>query len=223
MHYGIQLFGSSFEQLLPLVKQGSGEMRKQFENTYKSEENLARAAARSADMWSRTGSLIEAIMIDIVGMFAEAGEDIVDEVNNQFAGAWAAFKGIFVDKKVILGDLAADVYKQQSSGKTKEERQKYYDYWMREYSLSEDEKKIFMDRIKELEGGKNGKKLTPVGLTEAQGASSIQQMGGGDIMSAIAFNPLQQIAENTGRTAQNTDPSRAPQPQAPRPVPIEAR
>jgi hypothetical protein len=223
MHYGIQLFGSSFEQLLPLVKQGSGEMRKQFENTYKSEENLARAAARSADMWSRTGSLIEAIMIDIVGMFAEAGEDIVDEVNNQFAGAWAAFKGIFVDKKVILGDLAADVYKQQSSGKTKEERQKYYDYWMREYSLSEDEKKIFMDRIKELEGGKNGKKLTPQGLSEAQGASAIQQMGGGDIMSAIAFNPLQQIAENTGRTAQNTDPSRAPQPQAPRPVPIEAR
>ncbi len=224
MHYGVQLFGSSFEQLLPLVKQGSGEIKKQFENTYRAEEDYARAAGRAADAWNRTMSLMEAIMIDIVGVFAQAGEDILDEINNSVAGAWYGVKQIFVSRESVLKDAATEVYKQQSAGKTKEERQKYYDYWMKNYEITDEkDRKIFMDKIKELEGGDKGKKLTPVGLTEAQGASTIQQMGGGDIMSAIAFNPLQQIAENTERTAQNTDPNRAPQPQAPRSVPIEAR
>lgn len=224
MHYGVQLFGSSFEQLLPLVKQGSGEIKKQFENTYRAEEDYARAAGRAADAWNRTMSLIEAVMIDIVGLVSQTFEDILDEINNTVAGAWYSVKRIFVDDKSVIQDAATEVYKQQSAGKTKEERQKYYEYWMKSYGIdNEEERKIFMDKIKELEGEGKGKKLTPVGLTEAQGASTLQQMGGGDIMSAIAFNPLQQIAENTERTAQNTDPNRAPQPQAPRPVPIEAR
>jgi hypothetical protein len=99
MHYGVQLFGSSFEQLLPLIKQGSGEVRKQFENQYHAEEKWARAAARNADMWDRTKNLIDAIMIDIVGQFQAAGEDIADEIANMFAGAYYAGKRIFVDDK----------------------------------------------------------------------------------------------------------------------------
>jgi hypothetical protein len=88
--------------------------------------------------------------------------------------------------------------------------------------MNDDEKKIFMDRIKELEGGKDGKKLTPLGLSEAQGASSLQQMGGGDIISAIAFTPLERIATATEETARNTTP-RPEGTITPSPVPVEAR
>jgi hypothetical protein len=222
MHYGIQLFGSSFEQLLPLIKQGSGEMKKQFENQYHAEEKWANAAARHADMWDRTKNIIDSVMIDIVGMFQQFGEDMVDEINNNFAGAWLAFKNIFVDDKTIVREAADEIYKQQSSGKTPAERQKYYDHWMKEYGMDEEKKKIFMDRIKELEGGTGGKKLTPLGLSEAQGASSIQQMGGGDIVSAIAFSPLERIATATEETARNTIPRPDTIPIV-RPVPVEAR
>jgi hypothetical protein len=167
---------------------------------------------------------MEAIMIDIVGMFAQAGEDILDEINNSVAGMWFGVKQIFVDRNSVIQDAATEVYKQQSSGKTEEERKKYYEYWMKSYEIvDEADRKVFMDKIKELEGGKDGKKLTPLGLSEAQAASSIQQMGGGDIMSAIAFNPLERIAEATEQTAQNTDPNKAPPPPVPRSVPIEAR
>ena len=222
MHYGVQLFGSSFEQMLPLIKQGSGEVRKQFENQYHAEEKWARAAARNADMWDRTKNLIDSAMIDMVGMFQTFGEDVADEINNMLAGAWFATKRIFVDDKSVIRDAAEEVYKQQSSGKTKEERQKYYDYWAKQYGMNDDEKKIFMDRIKELEGGKDGKKLTPLGLSEAQGASSLQQMGGGDIVSAIAFTPLERIATATEETARNTTP-RPEGATTPSSVPLEAR
>ena len=75
--------------------------------------------------------------------------------------------------------------------------------------MDADEKKIFLDRIKELQGGADGKKLSPLGLSEAQGASSLQQMGGGDIVSAIAFTPLERIATATEQTAENTTPQLA--------------
>jgi hypothetical protein len=206
MHYGLQLFGQSFEELLPLVKQGSGEIRKQYEHTYRSEEKYAQAAARAADAWNGAMNLIEAAMIDIVGMASQFGEDLVDELNNSLAGLWYAIKVAFVDKNSVIRDSAEEVYRQQSSGKTKEERQRYYDYWMNSYNFDEDEKKVFMQRIKELEGEGKGKKLTPLGLTESQGASSIQQMGGGDIASSIAFSPLERIADATEETARNTAP-----------------
>ena len=209
MHYGVQLFGSSFEQLLPIIKQGSGEIKKQMEAAYSAEPENVRAAARFANFTDRITQLWDATMIDIVGITQNFGEDITDELNNTFAGIWYAAKRIFVPDKDVIQDAATEIYKQMSPGKSKEERQKYYDYWMKSYGIeSDDEKKIFMDKIAELEGGKGGKKLSPLGLTEAQGASQMQQMGGGDIVSAIAFTPLERIAAATEETAKNTAPEK---------------
>jgi hypothetical protein len=207
MYYGVQMFGSSFEQLLPIVKQGSGEIRKQLEGVVTSEEKYARAAARANDALERAKSSWENFQTDLVGMFAGTFEDIIDEINNSVAGWWYSIKNIFQSDKDTIEDTATEVYKQLSPGHTKEEKEKYYDYWMKNYGItSEEEKKIFKDKIKELEGGANGKKLSPFGLSEAQGASSLQQMGGGDIVSAIAFTPLERIANATEETAANTKP-----------------
>jgi hypothetical protein len=74
--------------------------------------------------------------------------------------------------------------------------------------MSEKDGKAFMDELKKQIKGESGVKLTPLGLSTAQGASSLQQMAGGDIVSAMAFTPLERIASATEQTAANTDPSK---------------
>ena len=210
MHYGVQMFGSSFEQMLPLVKQGSGELKKQLNGVATAEEENARAAARFADVMSRTWAILEAIFIDIVGGLQNLGEGLLDFIDNLANGVWYNMKGWFGNREQMLKDAAEASYNQRSTGHTKEENKQYYDDLAWRYSMNEDEKAIFLDRIAELEGGGKGKKLSPLGLSEAQGASSLQQMGGGDIVSAIAFTPLERIATATEQTAANTDPKNVP-------------
>jgi hypothetical protein len=43
----------------------------------------------------------------------------------------------------------------------------------------------------------------------------MQQMGGGDIFGALAFTPLERIAEATEATAEHTRPGTTPEPRAP--------
>jgi hypothetical protein len=205
MHYGVQLFGSSFEQMLPLVKQGSGELKKQLDNVATAEDGNARAAARFADVMTRTGAILESIFIDIVGILQNFGESTLDFFDNLGNKLYYNFKGIFGGREQMLKDAAEASYKQRSAGHTKEENKKYFEELADAYSMNDEEKKVFLDKIKELEGGK-GVKLSPLGLSEAQGASSLQQMAGGDIVSAIAFTPLERIADATEQTAKNTDP-----------------
>jgi hypothetical protein len=211
MHYGVQLFGSSFEQMLPLVKQGSGELKKQLDNVATSEEANAQAASRFADVMTRTGAILESVFIDIVGILQQFGEGTLDFFDNFANSIYYNFMGIFGNREKNIQDAAEASYRQRSAGHTEEENQKYYSDLADRYAMNEDEREIFLDKIKELEGGANGKKLSPLGLSEAQGASSLQQMGGGDIVSAIAFSPLERIATATEQTAANTDPKNAPQ------------
>lgn len=205
MHYGVQLFGSSFEQMLPLVKQGSGELKKQLDNVATAEDGNARAAARFADVMTRTGAILESVFIDIVGIFQNFGESTLDFFDNFGNKLYYNFRGIFGGREQMLKEAAEASYKQRSAGHTKEENKKYFEELAASYAMNDEEKKVFLDKIKELEGGK-GVKLSPLGLSEAQGASSLQQMAGGDIVSAIAFTPLERIADATEQTAKNTDP-----------------
>ena len=73
--------------------------------------------------------------------------------------------------------------------------------------MSESDAKDFMDKFAKILG-EGGKKIQPSGLQSAQGASQLQQMGGGDIVSAIAFTPLERIATATEETAKNTAPKK---------------
>jgi len=207
MHYGVQLFGSSFEQLLPIIKQGSGEIKKQLGKVVTAEEENARAASRFADTMTQTWAILESIFIDLVGGLQNLGEGLLDFIDNLANGVWYNMKGWFGDRNQMLKDAAEATYKQRSTGHTKEEDKQYYEDLAWRYSANEEEKKIFLDKIKELQGGGKGIKLSPLGLSEAQGASSLQQMGGGDIVSAIVFTPLERIAAATEQTARNTDPN----------------
>ena len=220
MHYGVQLFGSSFEQLLPIVKQGTLNIKKQMDDLNVSNDRLARSAANAADVANRTGQKIENALINIAGMFAQAGEDILDETDLFMNKVYGVLRrSVGTSNETIAKDYADAVVKQMSGGKTKEEQKRYFEYYGS--SLDAESKKFYDARIKELTEGQ-GKKLTPLGLSEAQGASTIQQMGGGDVVSAIAFSPLERIAAATEETARNTVPRPELIPTI-SPVPLEAR
>jgi hypothetical protein len=200
MHYGVQLFGSSFEQLLPLIKQGSVEMKKSSEAMVGTNKDSVRVLANLADSWDNFCQTIENSFINIFGFIGNAFAELTDILNNDIL---ALYHSIFSSSPETQGtDYANDVFKQMSKGLTKEQQKAYFDEFG---SLMGDEARKFYDkRIKELTESQ-GKKLTPQGLTEAQGASTIQQMGGGDIVSAIAFTPLERIAAATEQTAKNTE------------------
>lgn len=202
MHYGVQLFGSSFEQLLPIIKQGTINIKKQMDDLGVSNDSLARSAANASDVINRASQKIENGLINIVGLFAQAGEDILDETDLLMNKVYGLLRrGVGTSNETITKDYADAVVKQMSSGKSKEEQKRYFEYYGAQ--LDEESKKVYDARIKELMSA-NGRKLTPLGLSEAQGASTMQQMGGGDIVSAIAFTPLERIATATEETARNT-------------------
>jgi hypothetical protein len=92
-----------------------------------------------------------------------------------------------------------------SAGKSVEEQRKYFEYYGS--GLGGESKKAYDEEVKRMLEG-DGKKLNPFGLAPAGGVSSIQQMGGGDILGAVAFSPLERIANATEQTAQNTAPKK---------------
>jgi len=200
MHYGVQLFGSSFEQLLPLIKQGTVDLKKGSESLVGLNKDSARGASRFADSWDEAMQTIENSFINVFGIIANAFSDTLDIINNDVL---ALYHSVFSSSPETQGkDFADDVFKQMSKGLTKEQQKAYFD----EFGslMGEEARKFYDQRIKELTKVE-GKKLTPQGLSEAQGASTIQQMGGGDFISAIAFTPLERIAMATEQTAKNTE------------------
>ena len=210
MHYGVQLFGSSFEQLLPLIKQGTVDMKKGSQSLVGLNKDSARGASRFADSWDEAMQTIENSFINVFGIIANVVGDTMDIINNDIL---ALYHSIFSSSPETQGkDYADDVFKQMSKGLTKEQQKAYFD----EFGslMGEEARKFYDQRIKELTKS-DGKKLTPFGLTEAQGASSMQQMGGGDVASAIAFTPLERIATATEETARNTNPNNKPVVQTP--------
>jgi len=202
MHYGVQLFGSSFEQLLPLIKQGTVDLKKEANALVGVNENAGRVASNTADAWDVAWQTIENASINIIGSILSLGEGGADFINNFSSRIWNRLTS---GSKEESGRLYAEgVFKQMSKGLTKQQQQSYFDLWGSAMKEGSEDRIAYEKRIKELIESK-GKKLTPQGLTEAQGASTIQQMGGGDFITAIAFTPLERIAAATELTAKNTE------------------
>lgn len=203
MYYGVQLFGSSFEQLLPLIKQGTADLKKGSGVLVEVNADAARGAARFADIWDSTWQTIENTFINVFGSIVNFMTDALDGLNN---GVLKFYHKVFSSTPEAAGkDYANDVFKQMNKGLSKEQQKEYFR--KAAIGLNPEEKLFFDKQIKQLMES-DGKKLTPLGLSEAQGASTIQQMGGGDFISAIAFTPLERIATATEQTAKNTEPEK---------------
>ena len=193
-YYGNKMFGSSFEQLLPIIKRGSAAIDEYGIRTWRNTETATYALARMGDEWDNFWHNFKVVMLEAIGAIAFAIQSITDMAD------MIKLRAIASVSPSLAGALAE---KTLSPSISKEARQMQLEVITA--GLSDKNKKFFMDAYDEAAGGK-GKKLSPFGLSEAGGASQMQQMGGGDIFGAVAFTPLERIATATEKTAENTKP-----------------
>ena len=198
-YYGNKMFGSSFEQLLPIIKRGSDAIDQYAVRTWRNTETATYALARVGDEWDNFWHNFKVVMLEAIGAIAFYIQSITDMKQMIFLRALAAVS------PSMAGALAE---KTLSPSLSKEGRKMQLD--LITSTLSDKDKKFFMDAYDDAAGGK-GKKLSPFGLSEAGAASQLQSMGGGDVFGAVAFTPLERIAKSTEETAQNTKPTQNPQ------------
>lgn len=191
-YYGNLMFGSSFEQLLPIIKKGTGDFDRSMQGIYKTSELGTSVLADTSDRWDKFWSNFKNIAADGFAYLTLAANSL--ENARPLAAATLLAKG---------GDLgkSAEVIANQIVGG---DEVKMLIGRQLAKGMSKVDSDAFMKRLEELVRGQSGVKLTPLGLQTAQGASSLQQMGGGDIVSAAAFSPAQATAEATQKTAENT-------------------
>lgn len=201
-YYGNLMFGSSFEQMLPLIKQGTINIEKFAAAAYKVPEAPARSLNNAGQVLENTVDRVGAGLTTIAGYFTLAAEDIVDETSLLGSKVKGFFQSI-TDPQKAGKEYAQAVKEQMSAGKSKEEQKKYFEYYGSQ--LGGKSKEAYDAEVKKIMEG-NGQKLSPFGMAEAGGASQMQQMGGGDIFGAVAFTPLERIATATEQTAVNTRP-----------------
>lgn len=206
-YYGSKLFGSSFEQLLPIIKRGSAAIDEYNQrHLYNTQEQIS-TLGRLGDDWNIWWHNFKVVMIIALS-------EIGDKLYSFLDGPITAFIAVMAKanpKKA--GELAEKLISPSLSVS-----QRATKLMQMSAFLNDEEKKKFFQGYSEASGGGKGKKLTPFGLSEAAAASEMQKMGGGDIFGAVAFSPLSQIEKNTKETAENTRPrpeSAAPPVQAP--------
>jgi hypothetical protein len=192
-YYGNIMLGQSFEQLLPLIKKGSADMNALNEVLFKNSDEATEAMATLSDNWSLLWQNIKNIAYESVAFCVRAMEYFSSFISRKIAD----FQSDPAEKARVLNKSEyghSNKYKMEQAEKL-----------IKESGMSPEDEKKFRDAMGKLldEGGK---KIGPGGFTEAQGASRIQQMGGGDILSALAFTPLERIAMATEETARNTAP-----------------
>jgi hypothetical protein len=209
-YYANALLGSSYKEMLPLIKMGSTNMKLYNESIYKNSTEAVDAMARFGDAFDRWIQNLKNRALELTGAILKKNEDMkLNAISVAIATDINRRKGTpEVDTSIKKG--AAEFLKELGPGFTDEQRKEFA--------------KSVMFRIKQMDGKdgeanaekfsqefnklleKPGKKLSPFGFTDAGAASNLQQMGGGDIFGAVGFSPIERIATATEQTAQNTTP-----------------
>jgi hypothetical protein len=196
-YYGNLLLGSSYEQLLPAIKRGTSDMKAFADLTMKKEDFATESLSRISDQFSVLWGWIEGFFYNFVGGIINAFLTIQDATNVIITRIIALFSNEIAAERMNAGMVGATDERKKAAAEAVAA------------TMSEADAKDFMEKFSKILG-EGGKKISLVGMSEAQGASSLQQMGGGDIVSAIAFTPMERIATATEQTAANTDPKNTP-------------
>lgn len=190
-YYGNLMFGSSFEQLLPLIKKGTGELERAGQGIYKTSELATSQLAETSNRW-------EKFWANFKNVGAE-GFAFLDMLANRNLEALT----VTITRGMALASptAAAKYYNRES---TMGPEGRLLAGKGIAATMSEKDGKAFLDELTKQIKGDAGVKLTPLGMQTAQAASSLQQMGGGDIVSAYAFNPIEETAKNTQKIVELT-------------------
>ena len=203
-YYGNLLLGSSYEQLLPIIKRGTADMKALSDATVGNSDKATRAMASVSDYWNLFWNNFKAIAYESLG-------DTIDFYKTLYETV-VAIPVALATSKALGPEAGARYLNAQTIGRTDNEKLRLAG--ITASRMDEKSGRKFLDEFGKILGA-GGKKIEPFGLQSAQGASSLQQMGGGDIVSAIAFTPLERIATATEQTAQNTKPKNTNNPDIP--------
>ena len=195
-YYGNLLLGSSYEQLLPAIKRGTSDMKAFADMTIEKGDAQTEAMARFADYWSAMWNGLYNVFYNIVGAIINMVQTMEDSLTIVFARIISIYSPERAAEYLNARMVGANDFRKEAVAE------------MAANTMSDDDAAIFMGKMAEILG-EGGKQIKPFGLQSAQGASSLQQMGGGDIVSAIAFTPLERIANATEETAKNTAPKQS--------------
>lgn len=208
LYYGTKLFGDSFKELLPIIKAGSKAVEDAAFTYYNAEKEQTSAAARLGLMLENIGRSIKNFLIDMIGGFHMFMEEFAELIDNMLdPGFWNPFE--------TMEDRIKRLIRNSAYGKTDAEIK---DELMKDAELKYRYDPEKLKKAKELienEFKGKGTKLSPFGMAEAGAASTMQQMAGGDIFGAMAFSPLERIAEATEATAEHTKPGTESAPRTP--------
>jgi hypothetical protein len=199
LYYGTKMFGDSFKDLLPIIKAGSKAV-KDASNTYlDANTGAASAYGRMGQDLDNMGRSWNNFWINLTGSVAEFMEEFnFSRKNFMTASSWNPWE-----------TLEREVERKIENAPKYMTNKEITDFVLDE--IDEDKREDAKKEIeKQLKG--NGKVLSPFGMSEAGAASTMQQMGGGDIFGAVAFSPLERIAKATEDTAEHTRPKDAPAP-----------
>jgi len=189
-YYGNKLFGSSFEQLLPIIKLGAAAIDEYKSRYLSNTQEQISTLGRLGDDWNVWWHNFKVVMI--VGL-----SEIADKLYSFIDGPITAMIAVLAKANPELaGKLAEKLTSPSSSPLQRGEKLMKMTAF-----LNDEEKKLFGKGYEEASGGGEGKKLNPFGFSTANAASQMQQMGGGDIFGAISFTPLDAIKDNTDRAA----------------------
>jgi hypothetical protein len=199
-HYANVMLGSSYKELLPLIKMGSENLKGYSERIYKTSKESLDALNEAGDAWNEFSESVKNIAMDMLGWlysktFAVDAEDVARAMTLQ-QGAYGNkemlqkvmrdYGGGKTDaQKKALGLQALDIREKESLSLGKDPA--------KVKAEMDEQRKIITDMFTK----QKGVNLNPFGAGPALGASQMQQMGGGDLFGAVTFNPQKEIADNT--------------------------
>ena len=206
-YYAQTLLGSSFKEMLPIIRMGSTNVKLYNESIYKNSTEAVDAMARFGDSFDRWVTNLKNGSLELLGgiiQFAEARrigklEEETSRYMNFMRSEADSGKNFKPDSKEAANFLLKEI----GPGFTDEQRMGFATDAAKNIK-NESDRKMFMDSFSKLLE-QPGNKLNPFGLAPAGGVSSMQSMGGGDLFGAIAFSPLDAIKDNTERTASSLE------------------
>tara|TARA_R110000868_G_scaffold297840_1_gene558124 strand:+ start:1482 stop:2693 length:1212 start_codon:yes stop_codon:yes gene_type:complete len=207
-YYANALLGSSYKEMLPLIRMGSTNLKLYNESIFKNSTEAVDAMARFGDAFDRFVTNVKNRALELVGGVMKFAEDRrigkIQEETSRYMNFMRAEADSGKNFKPNPTEAAQFLLKEIGPGFTDEQRTAFAKDAAKNIK-NEDDRKMFMDEFSKIIE-QPGKKLSPFGFTEAGAASQLQQMGGGDVFGAVGFSPIDRIAKATEETAQNTKP-----------------
>ena len=209
-HYAQVMLGSTYKDLLPLIKTGSENLRVYNERVYKVSKDSMSNLTEAGDAWNLFTENVKNRTMDLLGRLL----GLLSPSTTDIAGQMMPGSNQSIDptQRTPTGESADQMIRRISIalGPMEDSRRRQL---LQEavtvagtQGLSVSRQRELLSAIDRLIPNANAaNRLSALGFAPAQGASQMQQMGGGDIFGAMTFDPVRETAENTRRTADGID------------------